>query len=117
MPSDNTFEAYERVCVEAPAAGLRAVRDLVAFWIEKNPHLAGTDPFTTDYIPGEWCGCGYVTVSGNTKFGRWALKHKKWFKDYPTGVTHGIEGYPQMGARQTAYARSYSEVLCKAGVE
>jgi len=70
-----------------------------------------------DYVPEGMCGFGWVTVSGNTSFGKWLAKHKKARKGYPKGIELPIHAYEQSYERKSAHARAMADYLLSQGIE
>lgn len=69
-------------------------------------------------FPADGFGCGfaYVTVNGNTAFGRWVKRFRGWEKDYPWGMTLTVMEYGQSENHKYAYARAFASMLNEAGV-
>lgn len=63
------------------------------------------------------CGFAWVSVPGNTGFGRWLKKEGKGRKGYPSGIQVWIGAYGQSYERKIAHARAMAAVLRGAGIE
>jgi hypothetical protein len=67
--------------------------------------------------PGGICGFAWVTVPGNTPFGRWLKLTKKARPTYPKGLAIWVSDYGQSMERKAAYARAFAETLRAEGVQ
>lgn len=64
------------------------------------------------------CGFAWVSIKGNTKFGRWASQQGLTLKDYPSGLLIRLEGnYNQSMQRKEAHARAMVKVLREHGID
>ena len=109
---------FTEIVNEAHRAGMAAVYDIVAFWIGEDPETACVDPFRNEPFPKEGCGSAWVSVNGNTRFGRWAMKQLGWRRVQGlTGVSIGVNLFGQCENRSHIYACAYAASLTKAGVK
>lgn len=62
------------------------------------------------------CGFAWVTVKGNTAFGKWAKKNDLARPDYPSGLAFWVHEFNQSVARKEAYAGAFAKVLRENGI-
>lgn len=74
----------------------------------------GTNHWTLSDYP---CGFAWVTVPGNSAFGRWGKKSGLFTKAYPTGVWYWVGEFNQSMTRKEAFAHAFANVLKEAGVD
>ncbi len=72
---------------------------------------------TSYYVSDGVCGFAEVVVSGTCAFGKWAKAHGLMRKHYPKGLSMWISDYNQSLQRKEAYAKAYTRVLVKHGIE
>jgi hypothetical protein len=75
-----------------------------------------TDGKTTYFVADGVCGFGWVSVKGNTEFGRWAKKAGLARPDYPSGLAISSKLVTQSMARNEAFADAFAKVLNANGV-
>lgn len=105
---------YAAIWAEADVAGLSAARAcqttpmvVVSLTDPRQPH---------EYVPDGPCGFAWVTVPGNTSFGRWAKKHGLMTKAYPKGLMHWVRVGQQSIQIKEAYARAFATILNEHGI-
>ena len=69
------------------------------------------------YVEDGACGFAWVTIKGNTKFGRWAKKEKLARPQYPSGLCFRVSEFGQSVARKEEYAGAFAKVLRENGIE
>jgi hypothetical protein len=116
---DAKFEALYK---KAWAAGVAA-----ATGAKVAPMVVGepVTPFGSDIdftkqvyvVEGGACGFAWVSIRGNTAFGKWAKKNGKARNGYPSGLAISIHAYNQSLARKEAHAYAMAEVLNEAGIK
>jgi hypothetical protein len=107
---------FETLYEEAHRAGLAAVHKMVTARFASDPRSAELDPFTKNYIPGEGCGFAWISINGNSAFGRWAKKYKGWERLYPRGFGTSVSEFGQSENRKAAYAWAFANHLTAAGI-
>lgn len=99
-------ERFRIICEAAHQAGLQAGREVnVAPMVVRDGRTG-----QTYNVPEGMCGFAWITVDGNTSFGRWAAKNG-WSKGYPRGRQYWVSEFGQSYARKDAYARAFVETL------
>ena len=63
------------------------------------------------------CGFAWITLPGNTAFGRWAKAMGYASKAYPKGLRIRVRGFDQSMERKEAYAVAFAAALRDAGIE
>ena len=75
-----------------------------------------TDGKQTWIIPEGACGFAWVSIKGNSPFGRYARLHG-FTKGYPSGLQLWVSFFNQSVIRKEAYAEAYAEVLRSFGID
>lgn len=133
---------YAQVHVDAVKAGLRAAQAArpTPMVVQQHAHAFDDDsPVVKEWVvEGGVCGFAWVTVGGNTGFGRWLRSSGMfesdarfgtasraraeadgihWGKGYPTGYSGWVWVGGQSLTIKEAYARAYAEVLQAHGIK
>jgi hypothetical protein len=69
------------------------------------------------FVPDGVCGFGWVSLKGNTAFGKWLAKNGLARKDYPTGLAISSKLMTQSLERNAAWARGAAKFLNDHGIE
>jgi len=113
---ERRYSGFEALIESADRAGMIAVFEDFALFAASNPEYAGVDPFTTDCLPGDYCGFVWIITKGNTSFGRWAKRAKGWEKGY-RGVRMFVSRFGMTMRRNEIYAEPFVGALNQAGIE
>lgn len=110
----------QRLFNKAHAAGMRAgqtVKVTPMVVLERENPMDDTSPVKQEWhVDGGPCGFAWVRIKGNTRFGRWCVKHDRARKGYPSGLNIHVWDFGQSMARKYAYAQAFAAVLTEAGV-
>lgn len=68
------------------------------------------------FVPDGVCGFGWVTLKGNTAFGKWASKNGHARKGYPSGLSISSKLMTQSLTRNEAWAHAVADVLNANGI-
>jgi hypothetical protein len=68
------------------------------------------------YVSEGVCGFAWITIKGNTSFGRWAKKTGLARAAYPKGLSFWVSAFGQSMDRKEAYARAFAKVLNEHGI-
>ena len=110
MTQEMEFRAIHNEAVEAG--------ELEVVALEVEPMIVtgrGIDGMRTSYyVEDGVCGFAKVVVSGTSAYGKWAKAHGLM---YPKGLSMWVSGYNQSLQRKEAFAKGYTRVLVKHGIE
>lgn len=114
---------YQRVHRLAVEAGKKAGAEVNASkWVFKqhaNPfddNSPVVEQYDNDGKGYELCGFAWVTMPGNTGFGRWIVKEGIGRKHYGGGVGPWVREFGQSHERKLAYAQAYADVVNDSGI-
>lgn len=121
MPDRLTKTEMRRVWRDANAAGREAAtacRPTPMVVQQRANPLDDSSPVIRQYAPveGGVCGFAYVTLKGNTRFGRFLKAEGIARPNYPTGLYVSISDYGQSLERKEAHANAAAKFLRDAGI-
>jgi len=105
-------EQFQSLVKEAHDAGVAAMNHCRPDPMVVRDGRTGEEWFIADGM----CGFAWIEFAGNTAFGRWAKKTGLARKHYPRGLSIWVSLGGQSYDLKSAYARAFSAVLQKAGV-
>jgi len=110
----------EQVFNKAHAAGMKAAQEVTVnpMIVQQRANvLDDNSPVTQQWLVEDGvCGFAWVSIKGNTKFGRWASKTGRASKGYPTGLNIWVHEFGQSYTRKYAYAQAFANVLQENGI-
>jgi hypothetical protein len=69
------------------------------------------------YVADGPCGFAWITVPGNSAFGKWGKAKGLFSKGYPKGLMYWVGEFNQSIQKKQTFAAAAAEVLRKAGVD
>lgn len=79
--------------------------------------VSDSDGTVVDVVPEGMCGFAWLSVPGNTSFGKWLKKQGYARPDYPTGLSVWISAYSQSYERKVVHATAMADYLRGNGIE
>jgi hypothetical protein len=115
------FTSFAAILDEAyaagAAAGAAAIPQPMIVSQLSDPTNDNSPPVRQYYVPEGPCGFGWVTIKGNTAFGRWAKANKHAGSAYPSGLQFWSKLVTQSVTRNAAWASAVAQVLNKHGIQ
>jgi hypothetical protein len=69
------------------------------------------------YVPDGVCGFAWVTVPGNSAFGKWGKAKGLFSKAYPKGLWYWVGEFDQSMQKKEAFAAAVAAKLRDAGID
>ena len=112
------FETLYKTALDAGATAARNITPTPMTVVAHTNPLDDNSPATKSYfVPDGVCGFGWVSLKGNTAFGRWAKKNGFARRGYPTGLRISSKLMTQSLARNEAWAEGFAAVLRENGID
>lgn len=115
--NDAKFRALYDGMLSAGAAAAAAVTPVPMVVSQHANPLNDASPVTKSWFVADGvCGFGWVSLKGNTAFGKWLTKNGLARKGYPSGLSISSKLMTQSLARNAAWAHGAADFLNAHGV-